>query len=154
MGLMRLMGLMMVLGLAQGWAAPGQVKCSWDANTETNVSGYRVLWGLASQRYTSTNTVLGRLNNSVTVALPVGVSYLVVQAFDNVEDGPFSYEIVWTNAPPPPLPPKNFKVTAVIQASVAPGVGPWRDLAQVTVALPPGGEKQSYRTRMSVEEVP
>lgn len=149
------MGLMLMLGLAQAWAAPGQVKCSWDVSTETNVAGYKVLWGPASTRWDTTNTVLGRLNNSVTLDLPMGVSYLVVQSFASAtNESYFSYEIVWTNSPPPLAPPKNFKVTAIIQASVAPGMGPWRDLAQVVVNLPPGGEKQSYRTRMSVEETP
>ncbi len=143
---------LMLLGLVHGWSAPGQVKCSWDVATETNVIGYKVLWGLASTQWNQTNIAMGRLNNTINLQLPVGVSYLVVQSFSGDEESLPSSEVPWTNAPPL-VPPKNFKVTAIIQASITPD-GPWRNLAHMVLPLPPGGERENYRTRMSVEGGP
>lgn len=80
-------------------AAAQRIKVSWDANVEPEVSGYRVLYGPASWGWNTTNTVLGRLNNSVTITnMPYGASYIVVVAF--ADDGRVSqpsYEVITVN---------------------------------------------------------
>lgn len=151
---MRAIGLLLMLGL-QAWAAPGQVKCSWDANTEPYVTGYRVLIGSATRAYTMTNAVLGRLTTNTTMqadSLPSGVVYLAVTAFtaDSRESG-LSTEVKWTNAPPVIKPPANFKLMTTVQTALTPA-GPWRDLARMAVPLPVGGEKEYYRAFAIVEE--
>lgn len=160
---MRAIGLLLMMGLVPAMAAPGQVKCSWDANTEPFVTGYRVLIGSATRAYTMTNAVLGRLTTNTTMqadSLPSGVVYLAVTAFAaDGRESLFSKEAMWTNAPPvipPPIPPPitppaNFKVTVTAQTALTP-VGPWRDLVRMAVPLPVGGEKEYYRAFAVVEE--
>jgi hypothetical protein len=126
------------------------VKASWDVNVETNVAGYRVVSGPQPRAYVATNIVVGRLNNTATVNLPAGVSYLAVQAFgfDGAES-PYSVEVAWTNALKAPT---GFRLVATLQASASSTNGPWRNLARLGVE---GVDtNQVFRSILTVEASP
>lgn len=154
---------LLLLLLCPGLVLSQTVRSVWEANSETNVIGYRVLYGTNSQRYLFTNTVVGRLNTNLVLTasnLPSGVSYWVVQAFNDAGLTSLnSYELLYTNAPPqvtpvPPSPPKGFRLSANLQAGITPA-GPWTNLALINVPLPPAVDKQQfYRTRLLLEELP
>ena len=129
-------------------------KATWDVASDTNVSGYSVLIGAVSGRYTVTNSVDGRFNNTLTLSnAPAGVVYSVAvsYAFDGTESFWSVPEVVWTNKA---FAPKNFKLSATIQAGIDP-TGPWTNLANLNIPLPPAWpEQRFYRTRLLLEELP
>lgn len=150
--------LLPCLGLAQSVA-----KCSWDANPEAHVTGYRVLYGTNSQQWNVTHTVVGRLNTSLTVSnLPVGVTYWVVQALaEGISSSP-SFEVLWTNAPPPVVPvppsaPRGFKLSSTTQAGPTP-TGPWTNLAESNIPMPPmpptNQTARFFRSTLLLKELP
>lgn len=133
--------------------AQTSVLLGWDANTETNAMGYRLLAGLASRTYTITNTVQGRTTTSGIVSnLPSGKLFFALVAFDQAGiDSDFSNEVTWTNRL---TAPKNFRLTGTMQAAASP-TGPWSTLAKVDIPLPPAVDKQQfYRTRLLLEKLP
>lgn len=125
------------------------VKCQWDVVPYTNVNGYKLLWGPTTGAYIGTNAVDGRLNNTATATnLTPGRNYLVVLAV--ADDGTESFlgdEAVWTNRF---FAPKNFKVSAVLQASQN-VLGPWTNIAILPL---PMTNQMFVRTRILLEEVP
>lgn len=135
-------------------AAAQSYKATWDISMDTNVAGFRVLSGSAPGKYTVTNSIEGRLNNTVTLSnVPAGVVYSVAVAY--ALDGTESFfsvpELMWTNRA---FAPKNFKLSATVQAGVGP-TGPWTNLANLNIPLPPAvPEQQFYRTRLLLEELP
>lgn len=157
------MKMLLLLLLCPSLAISQTVRSVWEANTETNVIGYRVLYGTNSQRYHVTNTVVGRLNTNLVLTIsnvPSGVTYWVVQAFNDAGLTSLnSYELLYTNAPPPvpPVPPsapKGFRLSANLQAGMTP-TGPWTNLAHLNVPLPPAIDRQQfYRTKLLLEELP
>jgi len=74
------------------WPSPARAvtqNCTvtWNARTEADLAGYRVRWGTSSGVYTNTVT-LGPVTTTTCVALgitTVGTKYLVVNAFDNLQ---------------------------------------------------------------------
>ncbi len=138
-------------------AATNSVHLRWDANTETNVAGYHLLYGQSSQVYTRTNVILGRLNtNEIISNLPVGDWYFVATAVaSNGLESAYSWELMWDNTPPPvaPSPPKNLTLVATVQAAASTN-GPWKDLARVTVPAPALSAPQFYRGLLTMEEGP
>ena len=56
------------------WA--GSLKIVWDANTESDLQGYRVYWGTASKKYTWQNDV-GKLTQCDLGDLKTGVTYYI-----------------------------------------------------------------------------
>lgn len=142
--------------------AQSVAKCSWDANPEANVTGYRVLYGTNSQQWNVTHAVSGRLTTSLTVSnLPVGVTYWVVQALaEGVSSSP-SFEVLWTNAPPPVVPvppsaPRGFKLSSTTQAGPTP-TGPWTNLAEASIPMPPMPTNQMgafFRSTLLLKELP
>jgi hypothetical protein len=76
----------------------------WDANTETNLSGYRVHYGTESRTYRRAIDV-GNVTNWTLTNLFAGTNFFAVTAYDT--DGlesDFSDEVHWfngaTNLPP------------------------------------------------------
>lgn len=134
------------------FAAPGQVKVSWDVHDDPYCTGYLVLYGSRSQRYSVTNVVEGRLNNSAVLTnLPVGVVYVVAQATGATErqTSIYSDELLWTNAPPALTPPRNIQLHAVIQSSTTTN-GPWSDVAWVKTS---GSATQTFRAVLFREDL-
>lgn len=131
------------------------VLLGWDANTETNCSGYRLLAGSAPRTYSITNTVPGRtITSGVVSNLPSGKLFFALVAFDQFGiDSDFSNEVTWTNRLSAP---KNFKLTGTIQAGLTP-TGPWTNLANLNIPMPtvPTNRTASFfRSTLLLEELP
>lgn len=135
--------------------AQTSVLLGWDANVETNCSGYKLLAGSASRTYSITNTVLGRTITSGAVSnLPSGKVFFALVAFDQAgTDSDFSNEVTWTNRLSAP---KNFKLTGTIQAGLTP-TGPWSNLANLNIPMPPVPTNRTasfFRSTLLLEELP
>ena len=80
------------------------VTLEWDPNTEGNIAGYRVHWGLATRTYTS-GIDAGKATTRVVTGLNPGVTYYLAVTAYNTEglESDFSNELVYTpsgNRPP------------------------------------------------------
>lgn len=126
------------------------VTLTWDLNTETNLAGYRVCWGLGSGVYTKSNTVPAP--PCVVSNLAVGTNFFAVLAYDSsglATD--FSNEVSFINTNPPALaPPRNLKLTARVQGSWKLSGGDWADLASYDV--PATARYPFYRLLLEREE--
>lgn len=97
--------------------AQTSVTLAWDANTETNLGGYKVYWGTASRVYGAPVT-LGKVTTYKLTGLPCGVSlYFAVTAIDN---GTPPMESGYSNEPTVRLlcAPTGLKITATSVAAV------------------------------------
>lgn len=135
--------------------AQTKVLLGWDASPESSCAGYRLLAGTASRTYTMTNTVMGRLTTAGMITnIPSGKVFFAVVAFDtNGLESDFSNEVTWTNRLSAP---KNFKLTGTIQAGLTP-TGPWTNLADVNIQMPPMPTNQSasfFRSTLLLKELP
>lgn len=88
-----------------GIAAAGNLTLSWVANPDTNVVGYKIYYGTASQAYTA-NVVAGNVTNLIVGGLTAGTTYyFAATSYDAAgNESSFSTEtsgiIVNTNAAP------------------------------------------------------
>lgn len=100
----------LILGMALLLAAnAAAVTLEWDANTETNLAGYRVYSGRSSRIYDSV-TNLG-LQTLITLPTQTGTVYYAVTAYDT--DGlesDFSDEVFYTAPRIPSRPPLNLRL--------------------------------------------
>ena len=93
---------LLLLTLVVSPARSANVPLSWTASTDTNVVGYRIFYGGASQNYTNslwvgnvTNTVINGLNNNTSY-------YFAAKGYDMAGDSsPFSNEAFITSASVP-----------------------------------------------------
>jgi hypothetical protein len=79
-------------------AAAGNVTLSWDANTETDLAGYKLYYGTATGVYSTTiNT--GNVTTYTISSLPAGTYYFAVKAYNasGLESG-YSNEVSTTIA--------------------------------------------------------
>lgn len=147
------LSLSAVLGLT--WRAPAQeqeqgpvtVSLAWDPSSSTNVVGYSVLYGPASNRYqsrawTDTNTMV-----TITNLAPGTFYFFVVTALseDGIESDPSNEVSTQTPGQPPNMPPTldpiaNVKLAVgsrprvVRLTGVGPGA-PWEDQAVIVRAV-------------------
>lgn len=135
----------MFLGFApRGVQGAQNVTVVWDRNTETDVSGYRVIYGTASGQFSQTQDV-GPANSATIAGLPEGVTYYVaVTAYNaaGAESSP-SNEVSFvvpggsshpaptaaptippTSTPGPTAPPSTPLPTATMPPSTTPNPGP------------------------------
>jgi predicted phage tail protein len=75
------------------------VKLAWNANTESDLAGYKVYYGTASRSYgPSTNT--GNVTSYTVTGLSTGTYYFAVTAYDSSgNESGFSNEVLKTIAP-------------------------------------------------------
>jgi chitinase len=87
-------------------AAVTSVQVLWDANTETDLVGYKVYWGVSPKTYTNSVTI-GKVTTVTLTNLVVGVVYYIAATAYNSAglESDFSNEAVWKK----PLPPKNTR---------------------------------------------
>jgi hypothetical protein len=98
----------LVLGilLLTTWARAGDVTLAWDANTETNLSGYKLYYGASSRTYTASVSV-GNVTTYRLTDLNAGQTYFFAATAINtsgIESG-YSNEVSYTvpsQLPPPP----------------------------------------------------
>jgi hypothetical protein len=92
------------------------VTLAWDANSESDLAGYKVYWGRSSGHYDNTPvpTVAPSANPSFTTpSLPNGTWYFAVTAYNSagMESG-YSNEVSKTIATAP-APPKGLRIWIV-----------------------------------------
>ena len=86
-----------------GTRAQNSVNLAWDPNSESDLAGYIVRYGVASGHYTNSTTV-GKTTTAVISGLVSGVTYyFVVVAYNtsNLQSDP-SNEVTTSFTPPPP----------------------------------------------------
>lgn len=83
--------LLFLLFSSSGLAA--DVTISWDANTESDLAGYKVYYGTVTGTYGSP-TILGKQTTYTLTGLPTGTYYIAITAFNTsgLESG-FSNEV-------------------------------------------------------------
>ena len=132
--------VLLVALLISVWARAEQVTLAWDANTEPDLAGYKVHYGIASGSYTTIVDV-----HKVTTAIVTGLTagqtyYFVVTAYNaaNKESGysnQVSYSVAAANgAPATPATPTGAS-NALVNASIA----------FSTSATDPNGDSLEYR---------
>lgn len=97
------------------------VTVSWDANTESDLAGYKVYRGTTSRDYDQAANV-GNVTAHTWLDLPAGTYYFAVTAYDAAgNESDFSDEVSITIEPDqdtmPPAPPQNVRV--VIEGNTA-----------------------------------
>ena len=96
--------LMAILALTFGArAATTNVTLAWNANTETNLAGYRVYYGTASGTYSGSKLVAAGVTSTMISNLTFGQVYYFAATATNAAglESDFSTEVVYT-APPAP----------------------------------------------------
>lgn len=104
----------------------------WDANTETNLAGYKIYAGKLSRQYVAIGTNFGGTNTVFVITNTLtGTNFFAVTAFDT--DGlesEYSDE-VWTVIKPQP--PSGLRFAASITVQAAPAItGPWQNVTQLS----------------------
>lgn len=86
------LGVLLLLAFTSAGAA-ADVTLGWDANTETNLAGYKIYYGTAPGVY-GTPITLGIQNTYTITGLPAGTYYIAITAYNTsgLESG-FSNEV-------------------------------------------------------------
>jgi hypothetical protein len=136
-------GFGLLLGFAIGCAHGAQsVTLAWNANTETNLAGYRLYYGGGTRAYTGNVTVPVPMTTATVTNLQAGVAYFfAVTAFtDDWLESDYSDEV--TYLVPLPL----VTITITLEEACDPN-GPWEALTNsILVALPV--DSRFYRARL------
>jgi len=101
-------------------------KLCWDANTETDLAGYRVHTGVASGMYTAikdvvlTATPTNPCEKIVDLGIPEGTGYFgAVTAYDTSgNESGFSNEVTFNADLTPPIAPPNVIIKITIEVIV------------------------------------
>ena len=97
------------VGVSIAWGASATFQ--WDANTESDLAGYRIHWGTATREYTEAVDVKNVTSFQVE-NLPDGKLFFAATAYDTAgNESDYSDEVVVTFNTVPPGAPLNFKVT-------------------------------------------
>jgi chitinase len=123
------------------WARAAQVTLAWDANTESDLAGYRVHYGTASGTYTVTVAVDKNTPTCTVLTLTAGQTYYFAASAYNTSGASSGYsnEVSYTIAAPNTAPS-----TPSTPAGTASGVVN-RSLAFTTSATDPEGQTLQYR---------
>jgi len=110
-----LLSMIMMLAMAMP-AMAAEVKLAWDANSESDLAGYRVYRGTtAGGPYIQAgDDVRAPLTTFTDAGLADGVFYWVVTAFDEIgNESGYSNEVSQRIDTTPPQPPQNLLKEAV-----------------------------------------
>jgi len=138
-----------VLWMVAPPAQAGQsVTLAWNANSETNLAGYRLYWGQASRAYVSSNVVAVSATTSTVTNLVTGERYhFAVTAFtvDGLESD-YSDEVVFGFKPAKPF---GLFIQSSLQTSLSP-TGPWETLWTINQNLRPTNGAGFYRNLLAL----
>ena len=123
------------------WARAAQVTLAWDANTESDLAGYRIHYGTASGSYTVTVAVDKSTPTCTILNLSAGQTYYFAASAYNASGASSGYsnEVSYTISVPNTAP-----TTPSIPAGASSGVVN-RSIAFTTAATDPEGQSLSYR---------
>ncbi len=96
------------------------VTLQWDANTESDLAGYRIYASTQSGVYTTAIADIPTGTETVTVEVPEGVTYFVATAYDTAgNESEYSNEVstTGTSVTGPPASPGNVTITIVIEVT-------------------------------------
>ena len=95
--------LVLILGCIFNSALAAEVQLTWNANTETDLAGYRIYKGLQSGSYTS-NVSAGKVTTATMTGLEAGKTYYFAATAYNTsnQESGYSNEIVYQVAAPAP----------------------------------------------------
>ncbi|MEO6476132.1 choice-of-anchor D domain-containing protein [Luteolibacter sp.] len=90
-----LLAVYMVVGIGSAADLSGSVKLSWNSNPETNIAGYRVKYGTASDALTQSTTFDWTTSSTTVSSLETGKTYyFAVQAYNIYgQDGALSDQV-------------------------------------------------------------
>jgi len=91
------------------------VNGSWDANTESDLAGYRIYYGTESGNYTQTIDVGNELSALIIISETNKTYYFAITAYDTSgNESGFSQEVSLFVPPPPdteaPSAPQNVRI--------------------------------------------
>ena len=99
-------------------AIASDVTLAWDANTESDLAGYKLYYGNASGAYQN-NVDVGNVTTYTVKDLTDGTWYFVVTAYDTADnESGFSNEVNSELNATPPADPKNVVITVVVKIQV------------------------------------
>ena len=114
---------LLVALLISVWARAEQVTLAWDANTETDLAGYRVHYGSASGRYTTSVDVHNVTTTSIGTLTAGQTYYFVITAYDvSGNESGYSNQVIYSvaaanGAPLTPATPTGAS-SALVNASI------------------------------------
>jgi hypothetical protein len=93
--------LILIISISLAYTA--QVTLAWDPNTELELAGYKIYYGLLSDQYSSSVDVGNRTSYTLSNLADGKTYYFAATAYDQYGDeSDFSNEVAF-NAPPPAL---------------------------------------------------
>ena len=121
-------------------ASAADITLAWDANTETDLAGYKIYYGTASRNYTTSEDVSDTTSYTIT-NLDEGVTYyFAAKAYDTSQnESDYSAELVHTISLPnrsPDIPQDPSGATSGYQNT---------DYSYSTTGSDPDGDALQYR---------
>lgn len=96
-------------------AATSSVTLAWDANTESDLAGYKLYSGASAGGPYALKQTLARVTTTTVAGLPDGTHYFVLTAFDTVgNESGYSNEVNKAFDTLPPLAPRNVVITITV----------------------------------------
>src|SRR4030043_2145923 len=100
------------LFLLPGSGFSAQIRLAWDANTESDLAGYKVYYGTISKSYINSVDIGNEISFTLTGLTQGQTYFIVVTAYDNLYyESVFSLEVngvAMELEPPPPAPPPTI----------------------------------------------
>ena len=111
---------LLLSSLAIGMPGTAKWKSAWDANTESDLAGYKIYWSLTSGNYTDTDSKdMGNVTEQLFSGLPLvegNLYYFVITAYDTSgNESGFSNEISYFFDQTAPGVPVNLHKELVIE---------------------------------------
>ena len=111
--LLLLVAVMFLAAIPAVARAASDVALAWDANTESDLAGYKIYWGTVSGTYTNSVDV-GNVTTYTVKGLPDGKVFFAATAYDGAKlESGYSNEVSVTLDSTPPAYPKNLKAVSV-----------------------------------------
>ena len=116
------------LFLLPGSGFSAQIRLAWDANTESNLLGYKVYYGTISKSYINSVDIGNEISFTLTGLAQGQAYFIVVTAYDNLYyESVFSLEVngvAMELEPPPPSPPPTITPIPIPTPIVEPTLTP------------------------------